>query len=725
MEFTSYSEELDLQKYWLVIKRRWLPATLTFASFLALGFYFSFQERVVYRAESDILIKTDKSSELTGLRNNLGQIDSVNNDPLSTEAQIISSRPILEGAINKLGIKDREGKPQDIGLISSGLNVKQITGTDILEISYQGEDARLVAKVVNSVVEAYIENDVFTNRSEAVAAREFIEKQLPKVEEAVNRAERQLRIFKEDNNIANLQGEAERTLTTIGSLESQMAQTQALLADTNAQYGTLRDQVDMNLDEAIAASAVSQSNGVQQALTTLQELQVQLADERSRLTDGNPQIVSLQEREAALNSVVQERINNTLGNKQAADDANLQMGNLQQGLIASFVDLEVRRSGLVSQLETLRQTHSSYKKRLEVLPKLEERQRELERQVQAAQSTYETLLKKLQETKVAEQQNVGNVRVISRAIKPSGSMPTNSNLIVVAGGSVGILMGMALAFLIDILDKSVKTVKEAKELFGYTMLGVIPSFDKSGKIRPVAVNSDLNIPRVIARDMSQSPVREAYQMLQANLKYLSSDEKIKSIVVASSVSGEGKSEVSANLAASMAQVGRRVLLVDADMRQPIQHHIWGLTNAVGLSNTLISEAEWHEVTQEVMPGLDVITSGVVPPNPVALLDSRRMARLVEVFSQNYDYIIFDTPPLVGLADTTILGKMTDGMLLVVRPGVVDSASASAAKEMVTRTNQKLLGMVANGIAVNNEPDSYFFYKADKYSKRNQASLERV
>ncbi len=725
MEFTSYSEEIDLQKYWLVIKRRWLPATVTFAIFLGCGYFFSLRQKVLYRAESDILIKSDKSSELTGLRNNLGKIDSVNNDPLSTEKQIISSRPILEEAIEILGIKDDDGQPKSIGLISSGLSVKQITGTDILKISYQGEDEKLVAEVVNSVVKAYIENDVFTNRSEAVAAREFIDNQLPKVEEAVQEAEKKLRIFKEKNNIANLQGEAERTLNTIGSLESQMAQTQAQLADTNAQYGTLRDQVGMNLEEAIAASAVSQSNSVQQALATLQELQVQLADERSRLTEGNPQIVSLQEREEALNSVVQERINNTLGNRQTANNANLQMGNLQQGLIASFVDLEVQRSGLVSQLETLRNTHNLYKKRLEILPRLEERQRELERQVQAAQSTYETLLNKLQETKVAEEQNVGNVRIISEAIEPSGSIPTKSNLIVMAGGSVGILMGLAVAFLIDILDKSVKTVKEAKELFGYTMLGVIPSFDKSGKIRPVAVNSDLSIPRVIARDMSQSPVREAYQMLQANLKYLSSDEKIKSIVVASSVSGEGKSEVSANLAASMAQVGRRVLLVDADMRQPIQHHIWGLTNAIGLSNTLISEAEWDEVTQEVMPGLDVITAGVVPPNPVALLDSRRMARLVEVFSQNYDYIIFDTPPLVGLADTTILGKMTDGMLLVVRPGVVDSASASAAKEMVTHTNQKLLGMVANGIAVNNEPDSYFFYKADKYSKRNQASLERV
>ncbi|MFB8787485.1 MAG: CpsD/CapB family tyrosine-protein kinase [Potamolinea sp.] len=213
-------------------------------------------------------------------------------------------------------------------------------------------------------------------------------------------------------------------------------------------------------------------------------------------------------------------------------------------------------------------------------------------------------------------------------------------------------------------------------------------------------------------------------MLQANLKFISSDKQLKTIVVTSSVPKEGKSEVSANLAVAMAQVGRRVLLIDADMRHPSQHHLWELTNSVGLSNVLVGEAEFNTAVKEVMPKLDVLTAGVIPPNPVALLDSKRMASLIENFSKNYDCVIIDTPPLAGIADAPILGKMSDGILLVVRPKVVDSVSANAAKEFLARSGQNVLGLVANGVIIKNEPDSYFYYTKEDYSKQDSPSQEQ-
>jgi polysaccharide biosynthesis transport protein len=175
----------------------------------------------------------------------------------------------------------------------------------------------------------------------------------------------------------------------------------------------------------------------------------------------------------------------------------------------------------------------------------------------------------------------------------------------------------------------------------------------------------------------------------------------------------------------MAQVGRRVLLVDADMRHPSQHHLWELTNSVGLSNIIVGEANFNTVVREVMPRLDVLTSGVIPPNPVALLDSKRMASLVEMFSKTYDCVIFDTPPLAGIADAPILGKMADGILLVVRPGVVDETSAKAAKDFLARSGQNVLGLVANGVMIENEPDSYFYYTKEEYTTPDSASQEQV
>jgi capsular exopolysaccharide synthesis family protein len=164
--------------------------------------------------------------------------------------------------------------------------------------------------------------------------------------------------------------------------------------------------------------------------------------------------------------------------------------------------------------------------------------------------------------------------------------------------------------------------------------------------------------------------------------------------------------------------------VDADMRHPSQHHLWELTNASGLSNILVGEAEFNTAVKEVMPGLDVLTSGVIPPNPVALLDSKRMASLMETFLKNYDFVIVDTPPLAGIADAPILGKMADGILLVVRPGVVDATSAKSAKEFLERSGQNVLGLVANGVIIKNEPDSYFYYTKEQYMEQSPANQKQ-
>lgn len=199
-------------------------------------------------------------------------------------------------------------------------------------------------------------------------------------------------------------------------------------------------------------------------------------------------------------------------------------------------------------------------------------------------------------------------------------------------------------------------------------------------------------------------------MLQANLKFTALDKAPKVIVVTSSIPKEGKSTISANLAAATAELGRRVLLVDADMRHPMQHHIWGLNNVAGLSNVLVGQAQFEPtVASRVMANLDILTAGVIPPNPMALLDSKRMASLIEYFGENYDFVIIDAPPLVYAADALTLGQMSDGVLFVARPGVLNSTSAEASRELLERSSQKVLGLVVNSLILENEPDSYFHF----------------
>jgi capsular exopolysaccharide synthesis family protein len=339
--------------------------------------------------------------------------------------------------------------------------------------------------------------------------------------------------------------------------------------------------------------------------------------------------------------------------------------------------------------------------------------------LEAAQSTYETLLKKLQEVQVAENQNIGNARIVEPALVPEKPSIKGKAIIILFGVAMGTLLSMATIIILEVRDTSIKTLKEVRELFGYTLIGNIPTFGK--KTRSRAKYQERTIPELPVRDTPRAPISEAYRMLQANLKFLSSDKPPKVIVVTSSVPQEGKSTVSANLVAAMAQLGRRVLLVDADLRHPMQHHIWELTNAAGLSDVLVGQADFEAVVTEGMDNLDVLSSGVIPPNPLALLDSKRMASLIEYFSEHYDFVIIDAPPLVVAADALTLGKMTDGVLLVARPRVVDSTSAVTSKELLERSDQNVLGLVVNGVIVENESDSYFYY-AKRYLAEEDSTI---
>ncbi|NEQ28092.1 MAG: CpsD/CapB family tyrosine-protein kinase, partial [Microcoleus sp. SIO2G3] len=222
-------------------------------------------------------------------------------------------------------------------------------------------------------------------------------------------------------------------------------------------------------------------------------------------------------------------------------------------------------------------------------------------------------------------------------------------------------------------------------------------------------------------DLPKSPISESYRMLQANLKFLSSDRPLKTIVVTSAVPGEGKTLVSANLAMAMAQNGHKVLLIDADLRCGRQHQVWNVINDSGLSNVIVEQLDPQAIVKSAAPNLDLLTAGVIPPNPAALLDSQRMASLIRQFSAHYDFVIIDTPSVNIAADGLTLGKMADGVLLVTRPGVVDVGGATIAIERLEQSGQTVLGQVINSIVPENEPDSYHYFMRS-YGEEQSARL---
>lgn len=714
--------EIDLKQYWCTLKRWWLPAIGVFGLVVGLATLLALKQQTVYQAEAKLWFKTSRSPGLTGLAKDIdiGRLEALTleNNPLDTQAEIVRSIPVLQEVVRSLKL---DMTPQQL---SRHLQVKGVVGTDVLQIGYQNQDANLAAAVANKVADVYIRSNVQANRAEAASARKFIQAQLPRTEAAVSETDSNLRLFREQNKVILLDEEAKAAVRTISNLDDQIAVAKGQLADELARSRQLSNQIGLTSQQAIEFTKLSQSPGVREALTALQAAQAKLAVQRTRFV-GGPSIDTLELQVNALENLLQERIRQISTRNTRVDMGNLQIGELESTLITDFVKSETTKRGIEQRISELAYTQDVYEQRMSRLPRLDQTQRELERKLKASQSTYETLLTRLQEVQLAENQTIGNARVISPAQVPEQGA-SKKKIILAMGGVAGVLLGLATAFFLDLLDQSIKTIKQAKERFGYSVLGVIPLHCYSSETPSGNSNkgerSKARLIFPVHDSLPALPV-EAYQMLQANLKFVSSDKPLKTIVITSSVTKEGKSEVAANLAVAISQLGRRVLLVDADMRCPTQHTTWGLTNSAGLTNLIVDRVALDEAVQEVMPNLWVLTSGDIPPNPIALFDSQRLSTLVNEFRDCYDVVLFDTPPLTGIADAAVLGKMVDGLLLVVRLGVVDSKSAVAVREFLLKSNQNVLGMVINGIDSKSESDTRFYYNASYRSKRLQPSTD--
>ncbi|MBE9157557.1 polysaccharide biosynthesis tyrosine autokinase [Nodosilinea sp. LEGE 06152] len=718
--YQDYVEEIDLQRYWLVLKRRWLPATLVLGTCVAGSVFVALTREPAYSAEGTILVRPDLTPTLTGVGRDLRELPiSINN--LQNQSSVLLSTAVMQSVIDNLDLTDDEGLPLKPTALSSKIEVESAEQADILQVSYNADDPEEAAAVVNAVMDAYLARDVLSNRLKAATAREFIERQLPIAEADLDRAAAALQQFKDANGIVVLEDEATVAVTEIARLDTQIRDVSSTLASANTQASELQEQLSIPLAQAKQIETLSQSTAVQQALEDLQLAQAELASQRSLYRDTHPTIINLERRVASLQSLLSDRVEEIVGTTSLSGLGNLQMSPLDQQLTTDLATAEVNRSSLASQLQSLVESRNRYAERIQAFPALEKRQLELTQRLQAAQLNYENLLAAFQQTQLAENQTVGSAEILERAEPAEGA---GSLLIpaLVAGTFVGSLLGVACAFFLDLVDKSVKTAKDGEMLLGYTLLGLVPKFRSRGSDGSTTYlasrlgTSGLSA-YIPALDRDQPMVSAAFQMLQANLKFTSSDTSHRIITITSSVSEEGKSEVSANLAATLAHSGKQVLLIDADLRSPSQHHIWDVVNRAGLSQVLIREETQQDVTHQVFENLTLMTAGALPPNPLAILDSERMADLLQQLKRQYDYILIDTPPLLGAADAAVMGRMSDGVLLVLRPRKVDSANALAAKSFLERSQANVLGVVANGVDINNEHGDYVSrIRAGEYGK---------
>ncbi|MGA9379687.1 MAG: lipopolysaccharide biosynthesis protein, partial [Phormidium sp.] len=387
MESTETS--IGLQYYWLLLKRRWQPASSVFILVVFLCSLSASLEKPVYEAVGKLsLKKISPTSSLTGLGKEIGEFTAIGDqtNPLSTEVEMIRSLPMLQKTINQLKLKDPGGNPLKIKDFLAKLKVMNIRGTDILTVSYQDQNPQITAAVVNTLINLYIENNQTVNRMEATAARNFLEKQLPQAEAALRQAEVALRQFKEQNKVVALQEEARSAVEVIAKLEEQIALAKSQYADLNAQQISFKQQLQMNSQKALIATSLSQSSAVQEALRDYQQVERQLAMEETRFQETHPVIVDLINKKETLQALLESRIKTVVGEQTQSKQGNLQIGDLKPKLIEEFVKVEAKRQGLADQIVALSNVQIAYKQRMNVLPRLEKEQRELENKLQVSQA---------------------------------------------------------------------------------------------------------------------------------------------------------------------------------------------------------------------------------------------------------------------------------------------------------------------------------------------------
>ncbi len=704
---------LDNEYYWQMIKRRWLPGSIVFLTVLTLGIVATTLKKNVYEAEARLKFKGNTvSSSLTEVNKALEGFSPIaeKGNPISTEAEVLRSIPLVKKTINdpKLQLKDLDGKKLTVEDFLANLKVSSITATDILKISYTSHNREQAALVVNTLVKNYLDNNLVVNKAEAVSAREFLEEQLPRAEDSLRKTEAKIRQLKESNEFVDPNENTSSLIQGMPQLQADIAQARGEMANAESQAEYIRTKLGLTAEQAVVLTTISQSPAIRETISKLQNAESDLAIARSRFTANSPNVIELQQQVDSFSKLL-DRQTASVGVEKAREIVQKhKTAVIQKELTTELIQLEALKSGLQKQIDSLSKFEGDRRARIQKVPELEQKLSQLERQRTSFQSTYDALWQQLQTIKIAEVQDPGNVRVISNADVPN--KPVSSRSVgFLAAGSLALLSAAGVVYLLEISDRSIKTIDEAKQLYGYTSLGAIPGTDRIKLLAlPELEDRDPSIPKLIVRDYPSLAFSESYRMLQSNIKFLKTDRKVKTMVITSSGVQEGKSTVAANLAAAMAQVGNRVLLVDANLHDPIQDRIWNTYNDNGLSNAIADRLDPRMAINEVMPNLDLLTSGNLNPSPATLLDSQRMRMLVDYWSESYDFVIFDTPSLDSTADAPIMGRMADGILLVVRLGLVKRSQVKFTKEILEQSGLNMLGIVFNGVEPQFDSRSYYY-----------------
>jgi polysaccharide biosynthesis transport protein len=582
-----------------------------------------------------------------------------------TQIQVLRSPKIVSAIFEQT---QKQYPDINYGSVIGRLNVTQPKDTKIIEVRYQDTDAQKVAFVLRQLADGYLEYSRKERQTDLSQGIKFVNNQIKETQSRVDDLQQQLQRFRQNQQFIDPDSQSQRVMTQLTGLQQQrldiekeIAATQALLNQVAGQNG--------------ATATLAESAAYQKMLDQLQQVEGKLAIESARFEDENLIIQNLKDQRNNLLPLLQKEASRVVGDRVAV--VNTQMATLR-----------VRQ-------QAIQNAENYWNQQLQALPGSTRYYTDLQRQLAVAIDSLNRFLQTREQLQVQSAQKEVPWQLIAPPELPQSPI-TSTTRTIVLGGIAGVLLGTAAAMLAERSDKTFYSLEDLRQQIRVPMIGMIPLFTANTSRR----NNGMTY--------QNAQFLEAFRTLYANLVSVGRDQPINSLVISSAHPGDGKTTVSINLAQAAAAMGKRVLIIDADLRNPQLSQRMGFADAPGLSDIIVQDTCPSTLIQtlhfnsfgnhaQAADKLCILPAGQELFDPTKVLSSNRLQKLMASFAMVFDLVIYDAPPMLGLADSNLLAAHTNGMMLVTRIGRSDRRALLEALDRLKLARVPVLGLVANGV----------------------------
>jgi capsular exopolysaccharide synthesis family protein len=590
-----------------------------------------------------------------------------------------------------------------VGAILGGLKVEPVKETRglyketrLIDISFTHTDPEVASKVVNAIAETYVYNNLEKKSETNMTTGDFLQKRIAELQQQIRSDEERLVNYAKNNQIISLDANQNTVVERLGALNRQLGEAEHARIDAESAFNAARDPNRPGAAGALAEGDAKQANESESKAADLRQKRALLLVDA---TEEAPEVKEIDQQIAELDRQVKE----IRSRKSTTLLTNLE--TLYRQTLAR--EQALRKSFEQQRGETLSQNEAAINYRI------------IQQEIATNKTLLDNLLQRSKENDVIMASKPNNISIIDYAIAPEGPIGPNRTRTVFIALFLSLGLGVGLALLLEYLDDTVHSTDEVERLLHLPALAVIPSALGNGRRRFLAGSGALqkrnghpsDNPELLMNVDSRSPLAESYRHLRTSVLLSTAGRAPRSLLVTSSLPGEGKTTTAVNTAFSLAQTGASVVIIDADMRRPRLRSIFGLTDRAGLSSILSSEMTEAEVLAMVTreaTGLHVLTAGPIPPNPAELLGSEQMHRLLATLQSQFDHVVVDSPPVSSFTDGVLISTMVDGVLLVVHGGKSSRHVVKRSRQLLQDVGAKIFGVVLNN--VNLQSHDYYYYQ---------------